>query len=84
MQLIHCYNNPNFPFVIAINSLSSEVFLVNSLTNQKIRIISLKKKHSFEKIFDVHQTSTFVEKSIYKQNKDFTDLREIILHFSLN
>jgi hypothetical protein len=63
MQLIHCYDNPKFPFVIAINFLCSEVFLVNSLTNQKIRLIGLKKKHSFEKIFDVHQTATFVEKS---------------------
>ena len=35
-------------------------------------------------ISDMQQTSTFLAESSMKQNKDFTDLQEIILHFKLS
>ena len=38
----------------------------------------------FDKIYDMHQTSTFVGASSLKQSQDYTDLQEIILHFKLN
>jgi hypothetical protein len=84
MQLIHCYNNQKFPFVIATNPLHSKVFLINCLTNQRIPLINVKQLHKDDGIYDIHQTSSFVEESLLKPSKDFTDLQEIILHFKLN
>ena len=46
MQLIHCYHSQKFPFFIALDSLRSQLFLVNSLTNKRTPMIDLKKVHS--------------------------------------
>ena len=83
MQLIHCYDNIKFPFVIAMNSLTTKVFLVNSSTSQRIPLINVKQLHKDDSIDNIQQTSTFVATSLSKRSKDFTDLQEIILHFKL-
>jgi hypothetical protein len=43
----------------------------------------VKKLHKLDEIRDMQQTSTFLTATLKKQNKDFTDLQEIILHFKL-
>ena len=83
MQLIYCYDTIKFPFVIAMNNLTTKVFLVNSSTTQRIPLINVKQLHKLDAIDNIQQTSTFVATSLSKRSKDFTDLQEIILHFKL-
>jgi hypothetical protein len=83
MQLIHCYENIKFPFVIAMNSLTTKVFLLNSSTTKRTPLINVKQLHKLDAIDNIQQTSTFVATSLSKSSKDYTDLEEIILHFKL-
>ena len=83
MQLIHCYENIKFPFVIAMNSLTTKVFLLNSSTTKRTPLINVKQLHKLDAIDNIQQTSTFVATSLSKSSKDYTDLQEIILHFKL-
>ena len=83
MQLIHCYDNIKFPFVFAMNNLTTKVFLVNSSTTQRIPLINVKQLHKLDAIDSIQQTSTLMTASLTKRSKDFNDLQEIILHFKL-
>ena len=53
MQLINCYEQNQFPFVIAMDLNITKVFLVNSLTLKKIPLINVKKLHQKDAIYDL-------------------------------
>ena len=53
MQLIHGYDQVNFPFVIANDSDKAKVFLVNVNTLKRVPLINLKQIHMFDAIYDV-------------------------------
>ena len=69
-----------FPFVIAIDSLRTQVFLINVITERRIPLINLKKVHKFYCIYDIQQTSKLQDPSQAKHN---SNLKELMLHFNL-
>ena len=58
MQLLHGYDEVNFPFVIASDGYNYQVFLVNVNTQKRVPLLNLKEFGS-SKIKDIKQTSKF-------------------------
>ncbi len=48
MQLLHGYDEDNFPFVLATDNLSAQVFLINVNTGVRVQLIYLKKFHIWD------------------------------------
>jgi hypothetical protein len=53
MQLLHYYDEKNFPFVIATNILKTQVFLVNVNSEKRVPLINHKQVHMEDAIFDI-------------------------------
>ena len=81
MQLSHGFELENFPFVIALDQLGAQVFLVNVNTLKRVPLINLKQVHRFDRIYDIQQTSKLFDET--KANH-YTNLKEIMFHFKLN
>ena len=81
MQLIHGYDQVNFPFVIAADSDQAKVFLVNVNTLKRVPLINLNKVNKFDCIYDIQQTSKLHDPL---KDKQYTNLQEIVLHFKLD
>ena len=81
MQLIHGYDQVNFPFFLAINSDGAKVFLVNVNTLKRVPLINLKQIHMFDKIYNIQQTSKLQDAS---KAQHYTNLQEIMFHFKLS
>lgn len=76
-----CYDEPNFPFVIATDQLKAYVFLVNINTQKRAPFISLKQVHLSDSINDIEQSSKLIDPT---KAKHYTNLKQITLHFKLN
>ena len=58
MQLLHGYDEVNFPFVIASDDANYQVFLVNVNTQKRVPLLNLKDCNN-SRIGDIKQTSKF-------------------------
>ena len=81
MQLLNSFDEDNFPFVIAKDVLSTQVFLVNVNSHQWVPLINLKQVHNYDGIHDIQQTSNLHDPT---KAKHYTNLKEITFHFKLS
>ena len=82
MQLIHGFDEDEFPFVIVTDVPNTQFFFVNVNSRLRVPLLNLK-DFVYSRLGEIKQTSKFAATLDASKAKHYTNLQEIILHFRL-